>query len=233
MLSFFFRSVFGIFLSFHLFSFLNLVLYVFLISCVFVAVYDFNFRWHKVCRIHYFRLIYSMLICQHKKRWFSFPFRVFFLFHRYIYDFSFRAKIDLFIQAIEMNPAVVSLKGYANVNRELLTAVSVFNSSIQIFFLKMIISNSIPNVSTSLLFVSQLLRSQFIWLSYCNSNYRSSVNRYRHPCMRKFQRNLKTRFEISGRTSITTLLFFGIYIFLSNLAFISLPFGFLWRISWN
>ncbi|XP_055678123.1 gustatory and odorant receptor 22-like [Lutzomyia longipalpis] len=31
-------------------------------------------------------------------------------------------EIDLFIQAIEMNPAVVSLKGYANVNRELLTS---------------------------------------------------------------------------------------------------------------
>ncbi|XP_028173555.1 gustatory and odorant receptor 22-like [Ostrinia furnacalis] len=31
-------------------------------------------------------------------------------------------EIDHFIQAIEMNPAVVSLKGYANVNRELLTS---------------------------------------------------------------------------------------------------------------
>ncbi|XP_047991539.1 gustatory and odorant receptor 22-like isoform X2 [Leguminivora glycinivorella] len=31
-------------------------------------------------------------------------------------------KIDHFIQAIEMNPAVVSLKGYAHVNRELLTS---------------------------------------------------------------------------------------------------------------
>ncbi|XP_055532855.1 gustatory and odorant receptor 22-like isoform X2 [Wyeomyia smithii] len=31
-------------------------------------------------------------------------------------------EIDLFIQAIEMNPAIVSLKGYADVNRELLTA---------------------------------------------------------------------------------------------------------------
>ncbi|KAJ2949104.1 hypothetical protein O0L34_g6044 [Tuta absoluta] len=31
-------------------------------------------------------------------------------------------EIDLFIQAIEMNPAVVSLKGYAHVNRELLTS---------------------------------------------------------------------------------------------------------------
>ncbi|KAJ6638596.1 Gustatory and odorant receptor 22, partial [Pseudolycoriella hygida] len=30
--------------------------------------------------------------------------------------------IDLFIQAIEMNPAVVSLKGYADVNRELLSS---------------------------------------------------------------------------------------------------------------
>ncbi|KAM3965097.1 gustatory and odorant receptor 22 [Aphomia sociella] len=32
-------------------------------------------------------------------------------------------EIDHFIQAIEMNPAVVSLKGYAEVNRELLTSV--------------------------------------------------------------------------------------------------------------
>ncbi|KAF9797482.1 hypothetical protein SFRURICE_017053 [Spodoptera frugiperda] len=32
-------------------------------------------------------------------------------------------EIDHFIQAIEMNPAVVSLKGYAHVNRELLTSV--------------------------------------------------------------------------------------------------------------
>ncbi|XP_049287543.1 gustatory and odorant receptor 22-like [Anopheles funestus] len=31
-------------------------------------------------------------------------------------------EIDLFIQAIEMNPAIVSLKGYAEVNRELLTS---------------------------------------------------------------------------------------------------------------
>lgn len=35
------------------------------------------------------------------------------------------SQIDHFIQAIEMNPAVVSLKGYANVNRELLVSVSV------------------------------------------------------------------------------------------------------------
>lgn len=33
-------------------------------------------------------------------------------------------EVDLFIQAILMNPAIVSLKGYANVNRELLTSVS-------------------------------------------------------------------------------------------------------------
>lgn len=36
-------------------------------------------------------------------------------------------QIDHFIQAIEMNPAVVSLKGYANVNRELLTSVSIYH----------------------------------------------------------------------------------------------------------
>lgn len=40
-------------------------------------------------------------------------------------------QIDLFIQAIEMNPAVVSLKGYADVNRELLSSVyRHFGSSI-------------------------------------------------------------------------------------------------------
>lgn len=33
-------------------------------------------------------------------------------------------EIDIFIQAIEMNPAIVSLSGYAEVNRELLTSVS-------------------------------------------------------------------------------------------------------------
>lgn len=38
-------------------------------------------------------------------------------------------EIDLFIQAIEMNPATVSLKGYAAVNRELLTAVRIFQST--------------------------------------------------------------------------------------------------------
>lgn len=32
-------------------------------------------------------------------------------------------EIDIFIQAIEMNPAIVSLKGYAEVNRALLTSV--------------------------------------------------------------------------------------------------------------
>lgn len=34
-------------------------------------------------------------------------------------------EIDIFIQAIEMNPAIVSLKGYGNVNRELLTSVGI------------------------------------------------------------------------------------------------------------
>lgn len=37
-------------------------------------------------------------------------------------DLPTQREIDHFIQAIEMNPAVVSLKGYGNVNRELLTA---------------------------------------------------------------------------------------------------------------
>ncbi|XP_055372069.1 gustatory and odorant receptor 21a-like [Condylostylus longicornis] len=37
-------------------------------------------------------------------------------------DLQTKKEIDLFILAIEMNPAVVSLKGYANVNHELLTS---------------------------------------------------------------------------------------------------------------
>ncbi|EDS29118.1 gustatory receptor candidate 6 [Culex quinquefasciatus] len=37
-------------------------------------------------------------------------------------DLPTQKEIDLFIQAIEMNPAIVSLKGYAEVNRELLTS---------------------------------------------------------------------------------------------------------------
>lgn len=39
-------------------------------------------------------------------------------------DHPTQNEIDLFIQAIQMNPAIVSLKGYANVNRELLTSVN-------------------------------------------------------------------------------------------------------------
>lgn len=35
-------------------------------------------------------------------------------------------EIDIFIQAIDMNPAIVSLKGYGEVNRELLTSVGKF-----------------------------------------------------------------------------------------------------------
>lgn len=37
-------------------------------------------------------------------------------------------EIDIFIVAIEMNPAIVSLKGYVNVNRELLTSVKNFQN---------------------------------------------------------------------------------------------------------
>ena len=39
-------------------------------------------------------------------------------------DTPTQKEIDIFIQAIAMNPAIVSLKGYAEVNRELLTGVS-------------------------------------------------------------------------------------------------------------
>ena len=40
-------------------------------------------------------------------------------------DTPTQKEIDIFIQAIEMNPAIVSLKGYADVNRELLTSVGL------------------------------------------------------------------------------------------------------------
>jgi gustatory receptor len=38
-------------------------------------------------------------------------------------DHPTQKEIDIFIQAIEMNPAIVDLRGYAEVNRELLTSV--------------------------------------------------------------------------------------------------------------
>lgn len=38
-------------------------------------------------------------------------------------DTQAKREVDLFIVAIEMNPAVVSLRGYLEVNRELLTSV--------------------------------------------------------------------------------------------------------------
>lgn len=41
-------------------------------------------------------------------------------------DLEAKNEIDLFIVAIEMNPAIVSLKGYVTVNRELLSGVSLY-----------------------------------------------------------------------------------------------------------
>jgi gustatory receptor len=38
-------------------------------------------------------------------------------------DTPTQREIDMFMQAIAMNPAIVSLKGYAEVNRKLLTGV--------------------------------------------------------------------------------------------------------------
>lgn len=38
-------------------------------------------------------------------------------------DMQAQKEVDLFIQAIEMNPAIVNLSGYGNVNRELLSSV--------------------------------------------------------------------------------------------------------------
>lgn len=43
-------------------------------------------------------------------------------------------KYNLFIQAILMNPAVVSLKGYADINRALLSSVCVANFHYRVFF---------------------------------------------------------------------------------------------------
>lgn len=38
-------------------------------------------------------------------------------------DLEAKKEIDIFIVAIEMNPAIVSLKGYVTINRELLSSV--------------------------------------------------------------------------------------------------------------
>ena len=38
-------------------------------------------------------------------------------------------EIEIFVQAIEMNPPIVSLKGYAEVNRALLTSVMLLEDS--------------------------------------------------------------------------------------------------------
>lgn len=45
-----------------------------------------------------------------------------------------QGEIDLFIQAIEMNPAIVSLKGYAHVNREMLTSVNFLKIFVICFY---------------------------------------------------------------------------------------------------
>lgn len=49
-------------------------------------------------------------------------------------------EIDLFIQAIEMNPAVVSLKGYTDVNRELLSGVKYWFDFFKLFLINFTIS---------------------------------------------------------------------------------------------
>lgn len=43
-------------------------------------------------------------------------------------DHPTQREIEIFVQAIEMNPAIVSLRGYAEVNRALLTSVRNFKS---------------------------------------------------------------------------------------------------------
>lgn len=51
-------------------------------------------------------------------------------------DLQTQREIDLFILAIEMNPAVVSLRGYADINRELLSSVSLlFNRVLELISL--------------------------------------------------------------------------------------------------
>lgn len=62
-----------------------------------------------------------------------------------------QGEIDLFIQAIEMNPAIVSLKGYAHVNREMLTSVNYFKGFcdfffINFFFLSFLVSDNYGNL---------------------------------------------------------------------------------------
>ena len=51
-------------------------------------------------------------------------------------DTPTQKEIDIFIQAIAMNPAIVSLKGYAEVNRELLTGVSCMRGDNKKLFYK-------------------------------------------------------------------------------------------------
>ncbi|CAD6995443.1 unnamed protein product, partial [Ceratitis capitata] len=50
-------------------------------------------------------------------------------------DRKAKSEIDLFIFATEMNPAIVSLKGYVNVNRELITS---FIATITVYLLVLI-----------------------------------------------------------------------------------------------
>lgn len=56
-------------------------------------------------------------------------------------DTPTQKEIDIFIQAISMNPAIVSLKGYAEVNRELLTSVRI-NKYLKYFILKLYVSRA-------------------------------------------------------------------------------------------
>lgn len=71
-------------------------------------------------------------------------------------DLQTQREIDLFIIAIEMNPPVVSLRGYSDINRELLISVSKLVCTVTL----------ILNFNNFSLY----LKLPFICLCFCNSN---------------------------------------------------------------
>ena len=129
--------------------------------------------------------IYSTWTCRRRKKFVSWELQkaqlVFYLSLSFYRSLSFQ--IDHFIQAIELNPAVVSLKGYANVNRELLTSVT---DPAHFGWIRSI---------SKLVFYSssQSQPSPFIWLSCCNSNCRWSLSSYQHRlpifCVQQLRRS--------------------------------------------
>lgn len=70
-------------------------------------------------------------------------------------DTPTQKEIDIFIQAIEMNPAIVSLKGYAEVNRALLTSVSRTTKKIITFNHLLIYFQSVSTIAIYLIVLIQ------------------------------------------------------------------------------